>query len=399
VATGLGVLCAGRGGAYMAAMSIRPWRDIARRPSRQIMVGSVPVGGDAPISVQTMTNTPTEDARATLNQIRRCEEAGADIVRVSCPTPEATAALREIVRGANVPIVADIHFHYKRALEAADAGAACLRIHPGNIGSAERVKEVIAAARANGCAIRIGVNAGSLEKDLLEKYGEPCPEALVESALDHIRILEDHGFREYKVAVKASDVFLAVAAYQQLAEAVDCPLHLGITEAGGLIGGTVKSSIGMGSLLWAGIGDTIRVSLSAEPEEEVRVGYEILKALGIRSRGVRVVSCPSCARQGFDVIRTVEALEARLQHIKTPMSLSVLGCVVNGPGEARETDIGITGGGHGKHMVYLSGVTDHHVQDADMIDHIVRLVEAKAAEIESAEIAAAQQPPVLDAAE
>jgi (E)-4-hydroxy-3-methylbut-2-enyl-diphosphate synthase len=399
VATGLGVLCAGRGGAYMAAMSIRPWRDIARRPSRQIMVGSVPVGGDAPISVQTMTNTPTEDARATLNQIRRCEEAGADIVRVSCPTPEATAALREIVRGANVPIVADIHFHYKRALEAADAGAACLRINPGNIGSAERVKEVIAAARANGCAIRIGVNAGSLEKDLLEKYGEPCPEALVESALDHIRILEDHGFREYKVAVKASDVFLAVAAYQQLAEAVDCPLHLGITEAGGLIGGTVKSSIGMGSLLWAGIGDTIRVSLSAEPEEEVRVGYEILKALGIRSRGVRVVSCPSCARQGFDVIRTVEALEARLQHIKTPMSLSVLGCVVNGPGEARETDIGITGGGHGKHMVYLSGVTDHHVQDADMIDHIVRLVEAKAAEIESAEIAAAQQPPVLDAAE
>jgi (E)-4-hydroxy-3-methylbut-2-enyl-diphosphate synthase len=399
VATGLGVLCAGRGGAYMAAMSIRPWRDIARRPSRQIMVGSVPVGGDAPISVQTMTNTPTEDARATLNQIRRCEEAGADIVRVSCPTPEATAALREIVRGANVPIVADIHFHYKRALEATDAGAACLRINPGNIGSAERVKEVIAAARANGCAIRIGVNAGSLEKDLLEKYGEPCPEALVESALDHIRILEDHGFREYKVAVKASDVFLAVAAYQQLAEAVDCPLHLGITEAGGLIGGTVKSSIGMGSLLWAGIGDTIRVSLSAEPEEEVRVGYEILKALGIRSRGVRVVSCPSCARQGFDVIRTVEALEARLQHIKTPMSLSVLGCVVNGPGEARETDIGITGGGHGKHMVYLSGVTDHHVQDADMIDHIVRLVEAKAAEIESAEIAAAQQPPVLDAAE
>jgi (E)-4-hydroxy-3-methylbut-2-enyl-diphosphate synthase len=375
-------------------MSIRPWRDIERRKSRQIMIGSVPVGGDAPISVQTMTNTPTEDAKATIDQIRRCEDAGADIIRVSCPTKDATVALKEIVRAARVPIVADIHFHYKRALEAADAGAACLRINPGNIGSEERVREVIAAARTNGCAIRIGVNAGSLEKDLLEKYGEPCPEALVESALDHIRILEDHGFREYKVAVKASDVFLAVAAYQQLSCEVDCPLHLGITEAGGLIGGTVKSSIGIGSLLWAGIGDTIRVSLSAEPEEEVRVGYEILKALGIRSRGVRVVSCPSCARQGFDVIRTVEALESRLQHIKTPMSLSVLGCVVNGPGEARETDIGITGGGNGTHMVYLSGVTDHHVKDAEMIDHIVKLVEAKAAEIE-----AAQELPTLDAAE
>ncbi|HEX4801500.1 MAG TPA: flavodoxin-dependent (E)-4-hydroxy-3-methylbut-2-enyl-diphosphate synthase [Sphingomicrobium sp.] len=375
--------------------SIRPWRDIERRMSRQIMVGSVPVGGDAPISVQTMTNTPTEDARATIDQIRRCEDAGADIIRVSCPTAGATAALKGIVRAARVPIVADIHFHYKRALEAADAGAACLRINPGNIGSEERVREVIAAARANGCAIRIGVNAGSLEKDLLEKYGEPCPEALVESALDHIRILEDHGFREYKVAVKASDVFLAVAAYQQLASEVDCPLHLGITEAGGLIGGTVKSAIGIGNLLWAGIGDTIRVSLSAEPEEEVRVGYEILKALGIRSRGVRVVSCPSCARQGFDVIRTVEALEARLQHIKTPMSLSVLGCVVNGPGEARETDIGITGGGNGTHMVYLSGVTDHHVKDADMIDHIVKLVEAKAAELEAAQA----QAQTLDAAE
>jgi (E)-4-hydroxy-3-methylbut-2-enyl-diphosphate synthase len=375
--------------------SIRPWRDIERRKSRQIRVGSMPVGGDAPISVQTMTNTPTEDASATIDQIRRCEEAGADIVRVSCPTPEATASLREIVRAARVPIVADIHFHYKRALEAADAGAACLRINPGNIGSEERVREVIAAARANGCAIRIGVNAGSLEKDLLEKYGEPCPEALVESALDHIRILEDHDFRNYKVAVKASDVFLAVAAYQQLAEQVDCPLHLGVTEAGGLIGGTVKSALGIGSLLWAGIGDTIRVSLSAEPEEEVRVGYEILKSLGIRSRGVRVVSCPSCARQGFDVIRTVEALEARLQHIKTPMSLSVLGCVVNGPGEARETDIGITGGGNGTHMVYLSGVTDHHIKDADMIDHVVKLVEAKAAELE----AEADRAATLDAAE
>jgi (E)-4-hydroxy-3-methylbut-2-enyl-diphosphate synthase len=363
--------------------SIRPWRDIARRQSRQIMVGNVPVGGDAPISVQTMTNTLTSDAKATIDQIRRCEEAGVDIIRVSCPDVESTAALKQIVRASRVPIVADIHFHYKRALEAADAGAACLRINPGNIGSSERVKEVVNAAKANGCAIRIGVNAGSLEKDLLEKYGEPCPEALVESALDHIRLLEEHDFREYKVAVKASDHFLAVAAYHQLAETVDCPLHLGITEAGGQRGGTVKSAIGIGSLIWAGIGDTIRVSLSAEPEEEVRVGYEILKSLGVRTRGVRVVSCPSCARQGFDVIRTVQTLEERLEHIHTPMSLSILGCVVNGPGEARETDIGLTGGGNGKHMVYLSGVTDHHVQDADMVDHIVRLVEAKAAEIEA----------------
>lgn len=363
--------------------SLRPWRDIDRRKSRQIMVGDVPVGGDAPITVQTMTNTLTSDAKATIDQIRRCEEAGVDIIRVSCPDVESTAALKEIVRASNVPIVADIHFHYKRGIEAAEAGAACLRINPGNIGSSARVREVIDAAKSNGCAIRIGVNAGSLEKDLLEKYGEPCPEALVESALDHIKILQDHDFHEFKVAVKASDVFLAVAAYAQLADAVDCPLHLGITEAGGLIGGTVKSSIGMGNLLWAGIGDTIRVSLSAEPEEEVRVGYEMLKALGLRTRGVRVVSCPSCARQGFDVIRTVQKLEERLQHIRTPLSLSVLGCVVNGPGEARETDIGITGGGKGKHMVYLSGVTDHHVADDDMVDHIVKLVEAKAAEIEA----------------
>lgn len=363
--------------------SLRPWRDIARRKSRQIMVGNVAVGGDAPISVQTMTNTLTSDPKATIDQIRRCEEAGVDIIRVSCPDVESTAALKQIVRASRVPIVADIHFHYKRALEAADAGAACLRINPGNIGSADRVREVVSAAKANGCSIRIGVNGGSLEKDLLEKYGEPCPEALVESALDHIRLLEDHDFREYKVAVKASDHFLAVAAYHQLAEAVDCPLHLGITEAGGQRGGTVKSAIGIGSLLWAGIGDTIRVSLSAEPEEEVRVGYEILKSLGLRTRGVRVVSCPSCARQGFDVIRTVQTLEERLQHIHTPISLSVLGCVVNGPGEARETDIGLTGGGNGKHMVYLSGVTDHHVQDEGMIDHIVKLVEAKAAEMEA----------------
>jgi (E)-4-hydroxy-3-methylbut-2-enyl-diphosphate synthase len=352
------------------------------------MVGKVPVGGDAPIAVQTMTNTPTEDAAATIDQIRRCEEVGADIIRVSCPTVEATAALPLITRAAKVPIVADIHFHYKRALEAADAGAACLRINPGNIGSPERVKEVVRAAKANGCSIRIGVNAGSLEKHLLEKYGEPCPEALVESAFEHAKLLEDADFHEFKISVKASDVFLAVAAYNELAARSDYPLHLGITEAGGLIGGTVKSSIGLGMLLWGGVGDTIRVSLSAEPEEEVKVGFHILKSLGIRARGVRVVSCPSCARQGFDVIRTVETLEKRLAHITTELSLSVLGCVVNGPGEARETDIGLTGGGNGKHMVYLSGVTDHHVNDADIVDHIVSLVEAKAAALEAEKLAA-----------
>ena len=381
------------------SMSLRPWRDINRRQSRQIMVGNVPVGGDAPVTVQTMTNTPTDDVKATIDQIRRCEDAGVDIIRVSCPDVESTAALKQIVRASRVPIVADIHFHYKRALEAADAGAACLRINPGNIGSPARVKEVIDAAKSNGCAIRIGVNGGSLEKHLLEKYGEPCPDALVESAMDHIKILQDHDFHEFKVAVKASDFFLAVAAYQQLAEQVDCPLHLGITEAGGFVGGTVKSSIGIGSLLWYGIGDTIRVSLSAEPEDEVRVGFEILKALGIRNRGVRVVSCPSCARQGFDVIRTVQALEERLQHIRTPMSLSVLGCVVNGPGEARETDIGLTGGGNGKHMVYLSGVTDHTVNSEDMLEHIVKLVEEKAASIEAHDAALAAAAPVAVAAE
>ena len=365
-------------------MSIRPWRDIDRRVSRQIMVGSVPVGGDAPVTVQTMTNTVTSDIKGTVEQIRRCEEAGVDIVRVSCPDEDATAAFRQIVRAARVPLVADIHFHYKRALEAADAGAACLRINPGNIGSQQRVREVVRAAKANGCAIRIGVNAGSLERELLEKYGEPCPEAMVESALSHARMLEDEDFFETKISVKASDVFLAVAAYQGLAEACDYPLHLGITEAGGFVGGTVKSSIGLGMLLWAGIGDTIRVSLSADPEKEVRVGYEILKSLGIRHRGVRIVSCPSCARQGFQVIRTVERLEEALAHIQTPLSLSIIGCVVNGPGEARETDIGLTGGGAGKHMVYLNGVTDHVVEDARMVEHIVSLVEARAAEIEAA---------------
>lgn len=347
------------------------------------MVGNVPVGGGAPISVQSMTNTPTHDVAATVAQIHALQDAGADIVRVSCPDAESTAALGTIVRSVSVPIVADIHFHYKRALEAAQAGAACLRINPGNIGSAERVREVVRAARDNGCSMRIGVNAGSLERDLLERYGEPCPEAMVESALNHARILEDNDFRQYKISVKASDVFLTVAAYQGLADACDYPLHLGITEAGGLRGGTVKSAIGIGSLLWAGIGDTIRVSLSTDPVEEVRAGFEILKSLGLRHRGVNVVACPSCARQQFDVIATVAKLEERLAHISTPMTISVIGCVVNGPGEARETDIGFTGGGKGTHQVYVAGVPHHRFRDADIVDHLVRLVEEKAAEIEA----------------
>jgi (E)-4-hydroxy-3-methylbut-2-enyl-diphosphate synthase len=365
-------------------MSVRPYRDIQRRKSRKIMVGSVAVGGDAPITVQTMTNTPTPDAKATIDQIRRCEEVGVDIIRVSCPDEESTAALAEITRAAKVPVVADIHFHYKRAIEAAKAGAACLRINPGNIGSAERVREVIKAAKDHGCSMRIGVNAGSLEKDLLEKYGEPCPEAMVESALDHARILEDNDFREFKISVKASDVFLAVAAYQGLADACDYPLHVGVTEAGGLRTGTVKSSIGMGSLLWAGIGDTIRVSLSADPTEEVKVGFDMLKSLNLRHRGVNVISCPSCARQNFDVIKTVEVLEQRLAHIMTPLTVSVIGCVVNGPGEARETDIGFTGGGNGTHQVYIAGMPDHRLKDADIVDHLVELIEKKAREIEAA---------------
>ncbi len=371
-------------------MSIRPYRDIHRRHSRQIMVGSVPVGGDAPITVQSMTNTLTSDAEATIAQIRALEEAGADIVRVSCPDAASTAALKQIVKAVKVPVVADIHFHYKRAIEAAEAGAACLRINPGNIGSQERVREVVRAAKDHGCSMRIGVNAGSLEKNLLEQYGEPCPEAMVESALNHARILEDNDFFEFKISVKASDVFLAVAAYQGLAEACDYPLHLGITEAGGLMPGTVKSSIGMGMLLWAGIGDTIRVSLSADPVEEIKVGFDILKGLNLRHRGVNIISCPSCARQGFQVIRTVETLEKRLAHIATPMTLSVIGCVVNGPGEARETDIGVTGGGSGSGVsqVYLSGVSDHRIDNEAMIEHVVALVEAKAAEIEATKQAA-----------
>lgn len=372
----------------MSMNHVRPWRNIYRRKSRQIHVGHVPVGGDAPITVQTMTNTDTSDVRATVDQVQRAAEAGADIVRISTPDEASTRALREIVRESPVPIVADIHFHYKRAIEAAEAGAACLRINPGNIGSEARVREVIKAAKDHGCSIRIGVNAGSLEKDLLEKYGEPCPEAMVESGLDHIKILEDNDFHEFKISCKASDVFLAAAAYQALADATDAPIHLGITEAGGLTTGTIKSAIGLGNLLWMGIGDTIRVSLSADPVEEVKVGYEILKSLGLRHRGVNIISCPSCARQGFDVIKTVEELERRLEHIKTPMSLSIIGCVVNGPGEALMTDVGFTGGGAGSGMVYLAGKQSHKMSNDQMIEHIVEEVEKKAAELDAAEAAA-----------
>ncbi len=373
-------------------MSVRPYRDIDRRHSRQIHVGKIAVGGDAPISVQSMTNVLTTDVAATIRQVRQLEIAGADIVRISCPDAESTAALREIVPEVTVPIVADIHFHYKRAIEAAEAGAACLRINPGNIGSAERVREVVRAARDHGCSMRIGVNAGSLERDLLERYGEPCPEAMVESALDHARILEDNDFREFKISVKASDVFLAVAAYQGLAEVCDYPLHIGVTEAGGLTTGTVKSSVGLGMLLWSGIGDTIRVSLSADPVEEVKVGFEMLKALNLRHRGVNVIACPSCARQEFQVIKTIETLERRLAHVTTPMTLSVIGCVVNGPGEARETDIGLTGGGKSSHLVYLNGIADHKIDDERLVDHLVELVEKKAAEIEAEKVAATRAP-------
>src|SRR3954468_22981025 len=393
-------------------MSIRAYRDIHRRKSRQIMVGNVPVGGDAPITVQTMTNTITGDARATIDQIRAIEDAGCDIVRVSCPDEDATRAMKTIAKAARIPVVADIHFHYKRAIEAAVNGAACLRINPGNIGSSQRVREVVQAAKDHGCSMRIGVNAGSLESDLLERYGEPCPEAMVESALNHARILDDLDFHEYKISGKASDPFLPVGgyrgggaasgAYEALAEAIDCPLHVGITEAGGMISGTVKSSIGMGMLLWSGIGDTIRVSLSADPVEEVRVGFDILKSLNLRHRGVNIVSCPSCARQGFNVIDTVRTLEERLKHIATPMSLSIIGCVVNGPGEARETDIGFTGGGAGKGhgQIYLNGEPSYRIDNGNLVEHIVELCEKKAAEIEAqrnSEAASTKEP--LEAAQ
>ena len=361
-------------------MSYNEFRDIKRKKTKEINVGDVKIGGDNPISVQSMTNTLTTNVKETIKQINDCAEEGAELVRVSCPDEESTNSLKEIVKNSKVPIIADIHFHFKRAIEAAKNGAKCLRINPGNIGSESKVQEVIKAAKDNSCSMRIGVNAGSLERDLLEKYGEPCPEAMVESASKHIRILEDNDFFNFKISCKASDVFLAVSAYYGISDTCDYPLHLGITEAGGLMPGTIKSSIGLGSLLRAGIGDTIRESLSADPVEEIKVGFNILKSLNLRHRGVNVISCPSCARQNFNVIKNVEELEKRLEHITTPMTLSVIGCVVNGPGEARETDIGLTGGKSG-HQIYLNGEKHHVLREGDMIDHLVKLCEQKQKEL------------------
>ena len=363
-------------------MSIRPFRDIKRRKTREINVGKVKVGGDNPISVQSMTNTLTTDIKATINQINKIHDEGADIVRVSCPDESSSKALKEIIKEVNVPIVADIHFHYKRAIEAAESGASCLRINPGNIGNINKIKEVIRAAIDNNCSIRVGVNAGSLEKDILEKFKEPCPEALVESAIRNIKILENENFSNLKISVKSSDVFLSIEAYRQLSKITDYPLHLGITEAGGFVSGSIKSSIGLGSLLLDGIGDTIRISLSDDPVKEVQIGNEILKSLNLRERGVKIISCPSCARQGFQVIETVKVLEKRLSHIKTPITLSVIGCVVNGPGEAAMTDVGITGGNKGNNMLYLSGVQFEKVLSKDMIERVVREVEKKVTELE-----------------
>jgi len=363
-------------------MSIRPFRDIKRNTTREINVGEVKIGGNNPISVQSMTNTPTKDIKKTINQINKISEVGADIVRVSCPDEESTKSLKEIVKHVSIPIVADIHFHYKRAIEAADNGAKCLRINPGNIGDEKKIKEVINAAKNNNCSIRIGVNAGSLEKDILEKYKEPCPEALVESALRNIEIIENHDFYNFKVSVKSSDVFLSIAAYRQLSLKTKYPLHLGITEAGSFLPGSIKSSIGLGTLLLDGIGDTIRVSLSDDPIEEVKVGNEILKSLNLRQRGVKIISCPSCARQAFQVIDTVKILEEKLSHIKTPITLSIIGCVVNGPGEAAQTDIGITGGGKGSSMLYLKGVETEKINNENIISKVVNLVEKKVREIE-----------------
>ena len=366
-------------------MNIRPFREIKRRKTKEINVGHVKVGGDNPISVQSMTNTLTKNVKETINQINRVAEAGADIVRVSCPDEDSTKALKDIIRHVSLPIVADIHFHYKRAIEAAENGAACLRINPGNIGDINKIKEVINAAKNNNCSIRIGVNSGSLQKDLLEKYKEPCPEALVESALRNIKIVEDLDFYNFKVSVKSSDVFLSIEAYRQLSKVTDYPLHLGITEAGSFLPGSIKSSIGFGALLLSGIGDTVRVSLSDDPVEEIKVGNEILKSLNLRNRGVKIISCPSCARQAFDVIKTVKKLEESLSHITTPITLSIIGCVVNGPGEAAQTDIGITGGGKGNNMLYLNGIESKKISSDEMISTVVKLVEDKAEEIEKAQ--------------
>tara|TARA_B100001027_G_scaffold13724_1_gene8319 strand:+ start:561 stop:1658 length:1098 start_codon:yes stop_codon:yes gene_type:complete len=364
-------------------MSIRPYRDIKRKKTKTISLGKVKVGGNNPISVQSMTNTLTTDIKATIKQINEIQSEGADLVRVSCPDEESTKALKEIIKNVNVPVIADIHFHYKRAIEAAENGASCLRINPGNIGDKQKIKEVISAAKNNNCSIRVGVNAGSLEKDILEKFKEPCPEALVESAIRNIRILEDEDFFNLKVSVKSSDVFLTIEAYRLLSRATNYPLHLGVTEAGSYVSGSIKSSIGVGTLLLEGIGDTIRISLSDDPVQEIKIGNEILKSLNLRNRGVKIIACPSCARQGFKVIETVKVLEEKLSHIKTPITLSIIGCVVNGPGEAALTDIGITGGRKGSNMLYLSGVQIEKISTDDMVDRVIKEVEKKVSELEN----------------
>ena len=364
-------------------MSVRPFRDIKRRKTKVISVGNVKIGGSNPISVQSMTNTLTTDIKATINQINEIHGEGAEIVRVSCPDQASAKSLKEITKHVDIPIVADIHFHFKRAIEAAESGASCLRINPGNIGSKDKIRDVVKAARDNNCSIRVGVNAGSLEKSILEKYKEPCPEALVESALRNIKILEDEDFHNLKISVKSSDVFLSIEAYRQLSKATDYPLHLGITEAGSFIAGSIKSSIGLGTLLLEGIGDTIRISLSDDPVKEVKIGNEILKSLNLRERGVKIISCPSCARQGFKVIETVKTLEKKLSHIKTPITLSIIGCVVNGPGEAALTDVGITGGQKGNNMLYLSGIQSEKILTNEMIERVVSEVEKKALELEN----------------
>ena len=364
-------------------MSIRPYRDIKRRKTKTISLGNVKIGGDNPISVQSMTNTLTTDVKATIQQINNIQSEGADLVRVSCPDEGSTKALKEIIKHVNVPIIADIHFHYKRAIEAAENGASCLRINPGNIGDKQKIKEIISAAKNNNCSIRVGVNAGSLEKDILEKFREPCPEALVESAMRNIGILEDEDFFNLKVSVKSSDVFLTIEAYRLLSKVTDYPLHLGVTEAGSYVSGSIKSSIGVGTLLLEGIGDTIRISLSDDPVKEIKIGNEILKSLNLRNRGVKIIACPSCARQGFKVIETVKVLEEKLSHIKTPITLSIIGCVVNGPGEAASTDIGITGGRKGSNMLYLSGVQIEKISTNDMINRVVKEVEKKVSELDN----------------
>ena len=363
-------------------MSLRPFRDIKRRKTKVINVGNVKIGGDNPISVQSMTNTLTTDVKATIKQINDIAEEGADIVRVSCPDEDSSKALKEIIKHVSIPVVADIHFHYKRAIEAAENGASCLRINPGNIGDETKIHEVLKAAKNNNCSIRIGVNAGSLEKDILEEFKEPCPEALVKSALRNIKILEDKDFLNFKISVKSSDVFLSIAAYRQLSKVIDYPLHLGITEAGSFVSGSIKSSIGLGSLLMDGIGDTIRISLSDNPTQEVKIGNEILKSLNLRNRGVKIISCPSCARQAFQVIDTVKILEEKLAHIKTPITLSIIGCVVNGPGEAAQTQIGLTGGGKDDHMIHLSGLPHHKVASNKIIEEVISLVEKKSKELQ-----------------